>query len=266
MEIRRLKNIAIVLLALLNLALLALLGYQRSQARRTAAETVSALHCLFTAEHVTLSEETDPLQSPLSLLTLARNAAGEENIASFLLGEEAASSSQGGGIYCYAAPAGQILFRAGGSFSGRLSRPCQDAAAFVQEFCQKFGYQDLSVQSSGEAQVFSAVQYLSGVPVEGCALTLRFEDGALVYADGTHVSLEGAVVEPEERLSCATALIRFLDYRRISGAVCSRVEEVQCIYNLKNTAPTLQLIPVWRIEADTCPYFVDCITGNVFRG
>ena len=71
--------------------------------------------------------------------------------------------------------------------------------------------------------------------------------------------------EPGEQLSCATALLRFLDFRAASGVVCSEVREVRCVYELQSNSAALRLHPLWQIDTDTYRYFVDCATGAVTR-
>ena len=51
METYRLKNIAILILLLLNAFLLMLLGYQYLQSRQTASDTVEQLHTIALTDH-----------------------------------------------------------------------------------------------------------------------------------------------------------------------------------------------------------------------
>ena len=176
------------------------------------------------------------------------------------------SSSQGGGIYSYSSDKGSIQFRSGGSFDGsRLEVAVEDIAGFSEKFCSEFGYRDMVVDVDGGTGSVTAVQVVAGVTVYGCTAALYFEEGVLTGVTGAHVSLENAAVESTGRIDCVTALVRFLDYRGATGIVCSQVTDIQCGYLLQATAATVRLLPVWRIETDTNPYFVDCTTGAVSR-
>lgn len=266
METYRLKNIAILILVLLNAFLLLLLGYQHYQSRTAAADAEEQLRQLLSANQLTLSTDADLRQSPLSTLTITRNTEIEAAIASVLLGGEAEVTSQGGGIYSYTGGHGSIQFRSGGSFdSSDLSLPVADAAAFAQTFCESFGYQDLSLQLKDSTGTATAVQYVSGVPIVGCGVSLSFQRGVLTAVSGSHVGVEDAGAIEDEMLTAATALIRFLDYRGAEGIVCSRVEDIQCIYILQSTASTPRLLPAWQVITDTYPYYVDCAVGAVSR-
>ena len=153
METCRLKNIAILILLLLNAVLLLLLGHQHLQARHSARE----------ADRVLVAELTAELPGELR----------------------------------------DVVHRQG---------------------------QPAAVEASGTV---TAVQQVQGVPVAGCGVTLRFDRGVLTAVSGAHVSLEDASPEAGGRMSCITALVRFLDHRAAAGIVCSEVTGVSCVYELQ---------------------------------
>lgn len=266
METFRLKNIAILILLLLNAGLLALIGSQRWQSQRAASETAHQLEALCAASQLALDSGLQLDQQPLSSLAISRHDETERVIASYLLGGSAVSSSQGGGIYSYSSDKGSIQFRSGGSFDGsRLEVTVDDITAFSEKFCSEFGYRDMTLDVRGGSGSMTAVQEVAGVTVYGCTAALYFDNGVLTGVTGAHVSLENAGVESAGRIDCVTALVRFLDYRNATGIVCSEVTDIQCVYLLQAAAATVRLLPVWRIETDTNPYFVDCATGAVSR-
>jgi len=116
METKRLKNIAILILLLLNGFLLALLGYQELQAVQASRTAKEELEALFTTEELTLSFDSGVMEQSLSPLTLTRQMETEGRIAAFILGEVVPSESQGGGIHGYQTELGAVQFRAGGGF------------------------------------------------------------------------------------------------------------------------------------------------------
>ena len=166
METYRLKNIAIVILLLLNAFLLVLLGYQSHQARREERETSEQLEELYAASQLTLSDGIDLTQSALSPLTLSRRDETEAEIAAELLGGSVEESRQGGGIVSYAGPAGAVQFRAGGSFDGSgLDRTVDDVLSFAESFCREFGYDDVAVTVQNGTGTVTAGQRMAGVPI-----------------------------------------------------------------------------------------------------
>lgn len=262
MESHRLKNIAIVILLLLNACLLLLLGYQTVQEGQAERETARQLRSLCAASQLTLDERLELFQQPLSPLALSRRAETEQAIASALLGGDAAASSQGGGIYSYETGCGSIQFRSGGSFYGsRLTVPAEDPQDFARSFCGRFNYEEPRFQLEDGSGTVTAGQKVGGVEVDGSGIVLTFSDYTLTAVTGSHVSLDAASAEGGAQMTCVTALARFLDYRNASGAVCSEVRRVSCVYRLLST-PNPRLTPVWQIETDTNTYYVDCETGE----
>ena len=133
METQRLKNIAIVILLLLNACLLLLLGYQHFQSRWAQADAREELRSLYAANQLTLSAQADLDQEPLSPLSLLRHSGTEQAIASSLLGGSTSALSQGGGIYSYAGEHGTIRFRSGGGFDGTgLTVPVEDIPGLAE--------------------------------------------------------------------------------------------------------------------------------------
>ncbi len=266
METKRLKNIAILILVLLNAFLLVILGYQGFQSRRVSREMMTEMRALFATENLTLSLPVNALQDSLVPLTLERQTEKESAIAGFLLGEVVPSVSQGGGIYSYSGDAGAVRFRAGGGYDTvDFRRNVGDIDAFIRQFCDKFDYEDVKISIADGSGTVSAMQYVAGVPILGCSVTLIFENGDLVSAVGAHIDLVDAAADGEEHLSCVSALVHFLDHRRSVGIVCSEVVDVRCVYQLHSTATPPRLLPVWEIKTDTYTYMVDGITAVVTR-
>lgn len=266
METKRLKNIAILILILLNGFLLALLGYQEMQAIRSSRAARDELEVLFATEELKLSLSSGVLEKSLRPLTLTRQTETENRIAAFLLGEVVPSESQGGGISGYQTELGTVQFRAGGGFDTVwIDRYVGDVYSFSQQFCDSFDYEDVEYRVENDSGTVTARQYVAGVPVFGCGLTLTFEEGKLVYAAGAHIDLADAVADREEALTCVSALMRFFDHRRTVGIICSEVKDVRCVYQLDGAVTPTRVLPVWEIETDTYVYLVDGLSAEVSR-
>ena len=116
MQSSRLKNIIILILALVNLFLLASLFSRFSARRESREQTTAQLTELFAANGMTLSPDAVSFQPPPTGGTLARDTAQDRQMASLLLGDGLSYSDQGGGIWSYDSPDGAAVFRSGGSF------------------------------------------------------------------------------------------------------------------------------------------------------
>ena len=265
METRRLKNIAILILLLLNAFLLLLLGYQEFLGRRAQQDALDGVETLFASEGLVLTLEDNTLQKSLSAVTLVRQSESEASVAAFLLGESVAAYSEGGGIYSYTAQTGTMQFRSGGFDTVRLNRPVEDAREFVRRFCDKFGYEDIEGTLTDGSGSVTMTQYVAKVPILGCTVTMTFENNCLVFVAGAHIDLSDAKMDDDEPLSNVSILVRFFDFRRQEGAVCSEIRDVQCVYQLRSDATSFRLVPLWIVETDTYRYLVDGISGDVSR-
>lgn len=266
METRRLKNIAILILLLLNVFLLLLLGYQELMGIHAEQEAMAELKVLFASEELTLALESSSVESSLSPLTLTRKMDSEASIAAFLLGETASMRSEGGGICSYSTETGMVQFRSGGGFDTvRFSRPVEDAQSFARQFCDKFGYEDISGDVVNGTGSLTATQYVARVPILGCEVTLSFQNGNLVSAAGAHIDLGDAQTERNEPLSGVSVLARFFDHRNREGIVCREVNGLKCVYQLQSGSNLPRLQPVWIVETDAYSYLVDGMTGKVSR-
>ena len=165
MERYRLKNIIILILALLNAFLLVALGIRGTEehtARRTQQQELVAL---FAADGMTLDPALIPADTELSAYTLLRDETLEKNAAAFWLGTVSERTAQGGGIYTYSGSHGAAVFRDTGSFdiAGTLSGG--DAASLCRDFCKKFSYTEpaftLDETGSGTA---TALRQWNGAP------------------------------------------------------------------------------------------------------
>ena len=70
----------------------------------------------------------------------------------------------------------------------------------------------------------------------------------------------------ETALDAVTALVRFLDDRNASGAVCTGITWLSAVYLMQSTTSApLQLVPVLRVDTDVYSYYVNIISGEVSR-
>ena len=266
MKTARLKNIVIAILALVNVFLLALLLSHDAQQRAVRRRTEGELVRLYAAAGVELPAALIPREMPrLASADPARDHAAEAAFAETLLGA-CAIDDVGGGIYRYRGETGACLFRSSGSLEATLERAIGNRETFCDNLFSAHGYvADFSdVQPDGTGTV-AAVRKLEGGTVFNARLLLRFYRGTLISVTGSFVP----AVEPGEGgegVDGVTALVRFLDYSRGSGEVCTAVTDVRAGYLLQSSASAAQrLIPAWCVVTDVNRYYVNMATGEVTR-
>ena len=227
MESFRLKNIIILILALMNLCLLGLLGVRLTTGYSAQAEARQQMVQLFAAEGVSLDDGIIPGATPPAGLTLSRDPDEDEKLAGFLLGDELVMS---------------------------------DA------FCRAFHYEALAFSLDGEDGSASAVQTYDGAPVVNCTVSFSISGGRVASVSGTHLPQAGQTANGNGALSALDALNAFLGTVQ-SGAVVTAVTDLYLCYELQSTTATpMALVPAWCVSTDTADYYVNCYTGAVSSG
>lgn len=162
MESFRLKNIIILILALMNLCLLGLLGVRLTTGYSAQAEARQQMVQLFAAEGVSLDDGIIPGATPPAGLTLSRDPDEDEKLAGFLLGDELVMSDGGGGVTTYQSENGSAVFRSDGTFDVVIEQSGETADALCRAFCRAFHYEALAFSLDGEDGNASAVQTYDG--------------------------------------------------------------------------------------------------------
>lgn len=269
MESFRLKNIIILILALMNLFLLGSL-YGRASAQQEAQDRIrQQLVELFSSDsaRIALDSGTISFQTPPAGGTLTRDVANDQKVATLLLGEGLLRSDQGGGIYSYENSAGAAAFRSDGNFDVTLHlSDSADAGKLFRDFCKEFHYEEIDSANADGIFSASAVRAFSGHQVINSTVTFQTSENAL-YITGTYLPDTLSPADREDALSGPSALTAFLNTRREMGAVISAVTGMYPCYELQSTAAApMTLTPAWCIETDAGNYYVNCYTGAVTRG
>ena len=263
MESFRLKNIIILILALMNLCLLGLLVIRATTGLSTQAEARDQMVQLYAAEGVSLDGDLISGATPPSGLTLERDTAEEARLAEFLLGGQLSQSDGGGGVTTYENENGGAVFRADGTFDVVIDQSGDAADTLCRAFCRAFHYQDLTVSLEGTEGGATAIQTYNGAPVVNCTVTFTISGGRVVSVSGAHLPQEGQSAGGDGSLSALGALNAFLGTVQ-SGAVVTAVTDLYLCYELQSTtAIPMALVPAWCIVTDTSDYYVNCSTGTV---
>jgi len=260
----RLKNVIIVILALLNVFLLISLVLQEKTEQTTHHRMEEQLILLFAADGMTLEEGTLLQEKPPAILTMSRDAERETAVAEFFLGQEILREDQGGGIVSFSGTLGTAQFRENGGFEVSAKTDAADPEELCRRFCQKFSYAEPTFLPLLEGSTATAAALHDGRQVINCRVRISCEDGS-VNVQGTLLPESGtAAASDGELLSAAAALTAFQNTRRETGAVVSAVTETALCYRLQSSpASPISLVPVWCIVTDTSKYYVNCSTGAV---
>lgn len=269
MERYRLKNIIILILALLNAFLLVSLGVRGTEERAARRAQKQELVALFAADGMELDPDLIPEDAPPAVSTLVRDESLEEDAAAFWLGSASQRTAQGGGIYTYSAAHGAAIFRDTGSFeiAGTLSDG--DAETRCQAFCKKFSYTDpiFTLDDETGSGTGTALRLWKGTPVFNGSVTFTLEQGIVTAVNGSllpDTATESG--DSQTLLSSVAALTAFQQMRQESSSVVSVITEIDLSYELQSTAAApMTLAPSWHIVTDTASFYVNCSSGAVRR-
>lgn len=259
-----LKNIMIIILALVNLFLLGALAIRVSSSYHARERMEEQLVALFAADGMDLDSGLISHKTPPQSLTVARNTEQERAAAAFLLGDAGLRAAQDGGSDLYTTRQGTAQFRSNGGFDAAGILSGESGEQVCREFCKRFSYEEpvFRLDGTGSGTATAACR-VGKIPVYNCTVTFTLDQGALMAVSGTLLFQDSTTPVEESRtpLSAAAALMAFQQLRRESYAVVSAVTDVALCYELQSTINTL--VPAWRITTDTGVYYVNCLTGVV---
>ncbi len=273
MEWRKVKNIIILLLLLVNGFLLALVWARKSEAdsydRTALTQAIDAL----SGRGIQVDRSALTAAEGLSPVEVERDVAGEQALAAALLGEAAAGDNRGGGLYLYETDAGEVSLRPGGELSARLNDdprwqtddPAAHAALLLKEIGVE-GTQRGAVQLEDGGTAVTFVQTWEGTPLFSCAVTFTYREGRLRTVEGALLASIPSAKESGTVLTLPTALMRFLDGVQERGDVCSALRSMEAGYRSGQTASGVtRLTPCWHIVTNTAEYYLDASAGTLER-
>lgn len=272
MEGSKLKNIVLLILVITNLFLGLLMAYQGYSSRQMKTQTLLDSIALLEARGIAVDPEAIPQDDFPSPMVLERDSQWERQVFTALLGEDT-TATQRGLVSYYESGLGRVEVRGDGAFSAIFS---EDAFPLNGKDLSQHGLTILSrmeldakVVSVGEDSL-EAVQLWDRSPIFSCAVTLRYENGALVELSGTRLVGTPAVDATQAApLSIPTLLLRFRGGIIDSGDTCTAILSATQGYVMDAGSAgggKVRLTPVLRLETDTSSYLVDALTGAMSRG
>ncbi|MBQ3134311.1 MAG: hypothetical protein IJB75_00670 [Oscillospiraceae bacterium] len=273
MEVSKLKNIVIIVLALLNLCLLALSGGRRMQDVRSREQARASAIEVIRAGGVSIDEVAVPKEMNLLPMVAQRDLKEEALQAGNLLGGEVTVEARGGEVYRYTNAAGWLQVHGTGQYSAQMTggealteqeRPEDHAAKLLE----RLGIQSRAVTNNvakGQGEVVLD-QMLNGAALLDCRVTVRYQDGFAVQISGNR-RLPGRTEQVEYApIAVSTALMRLYNGLNDMGDVYSAIRSITPAYLLSaEGGGSVRLTPVWQVETDTGVYRLDTITGGLSR-
>ncbi len=274
MPYSKLKNLMILLLALVNVVLLCLVIPLRSEWLEQRRLEAQSLETLFQSCGIRLDASRLPEDRELYTLEFSPDPDAAIPAITVLLGESVlAQDDSTRYLSLYTSDQGRCQFSRGGSLDARLTgrKTAGRLEDETRELLEGMGLTLASVSQperrSAGVYTVTAVQSLLGAPVFSSTLTCTFRSGALSRLEGTAYLDTAGLCRTDDVscVSCAGALVAFLGSRNELGWVGASVEAAGQGYMRTGTASAavVRLVPGWRIETDTGAFWVNGVTREV---
>ena len=261
MERHQLKRIMIIILATLNGFLALYLVRQRVSERAAAYRAEQNLLSLFAADGIDIAPEIIPRGGPPPIIQLSPDDGEQARAAAFFLGANAESVTQTAARR-YEAGDGSVRFHSDGSFTATGLSLRTDPQTFCRDFCRNWSYAMPDSEISDDEEIILTARYGS-LSVYNCGVCFLFEDGVLREAYGTLIPQTGTPGDTPA-LTATGALAIFQAKRRQNRVVAAEIRRVSLCYALQSADDEeLTLVPMWRVETDAVPYYVNCFTGEL---
>lgn len=274
MPITKLKNLAILILLMANLALIVLIVPNRAAAQQEEDALRASLCALYAEQGIRLPPEVVTDTVSLYLLELKEDLNADLQAASALLGQQLFIQDDSTRyISNYQSEQGTCSISRNGSFSAQIGDQPErmDLQKATKRTLRNMGFVWEHVEEpvrlrAGVYEV-RAVQSVLGVPVFSDGLTMTYSNGCLTKLDGVFFTGAGSLTRVSDRscLSAGDALVAFLSARYDLGWVGSEVLSMEQGYVRAETAAAaaVRLSPAWLLETDTGNFLVNGMTGEV---
>lgn len=273
MEWRKLKDIIILILLLVNGFLLVLVGARWGESQRYERSALDGVVQVLENNGIQMERDAAAPADALIPLTIERDLDRESKLARALLGDGVEEDNRGGGLYLYRSGLGEVSIRPGGELSAQLApddwwrseKPEALAISLLQDMGLDF--QPAGTDEQGGRTSVRFRQLWDGVPLFSCEVEFVFEDGFLRAIQGTLLAAGQPGTEEGQVLDLPTALLRFLDGVTATGDVCTAIRAMEPGYRASSTPLSggVRLTAAWLVSTDTADYYLDGATGVLSR-
>ena len=263
----KLKNIILLILALTNLFLLALVVSQSLQSSRQISQTREHTILFLTERGVQIEEDILPQAIELLPQSVERDMEQEQQCAAALLKGEVEQEARGGEIYRYSNAQGWVQFHADGSFSAYLEPGVysgEDLQQAGMAALEAVGFEGTLLEETEDSLTFQ--ETWNDVPLFGQRVNVLFTGEGVITISGQRLTGEPKADQTRQTITVSTALVRFLNGVSTMGDVCNRIDRVEEGYLCSATLTgAMSLTPVWQVTTDIGTYQLDTVTGVVQR-
>lgn len=265
------KNVLIIILVLVNVFLLYIVLHNASEERQAAVYRKQALENVLKENGISLKADISLPDKTESQVSLKRDEAKEESKISALLGN-CVISDQGGNIYHYDGAKGSAQLQGSGEFEILLNSddiyagkdPVSAAKTAMRKLGLSSGDVEPKVKTDGDSTTVTLYCSYKDTTVYNASIDFSFYGNSLRIISGKRLlDSESQVSSDGTYLDSVTVLMKFLESVRKTGDVCSEIDDLQIGYYLSSSVSgDCTLKPIWRIQTNSRPYYIDAQTGK----
>lgn len=271
MDKAKIKNFIIILLALVNIFLLAIVisgareKREADASRKEALETVLAEKGLTLNPNITLPENVPPL------IYLQRDMDAEYHNISALIGKCTPQVDEGNS-YFYDGTDGEATFSGTGEFqiklnSGVISRgrnPVDAAKTALKRMGLECSNIEPIVVNDGIKTTVTLYCSWDNTAIYDAEIKFDFNSEYLWLISGIRpFDVKYSVQSSEDYPDSVTIIMNFLEYISNTGYVCSEISDLRIEYSMNSAVSgNCILRPVWCIETNSGLNYIDAKTGK----
>lgn len=277
MQWSKIKSIALLILALVNVVLLVMVGTQEYSSAKYQEEARTQAVALLEKNGITFLPSEIPQDMTLSTLEVDRERMGtsEDAMATALLGEGITITQSGDTQISYTSNFGTADFYS----SGRLNFTFADgvyavgeegytaqATALLDQLDYDFQWVSTATQMGEDDQetTITFCQTWGGLPIFSCQTIFTYQGDSLQRIDAQRLGGTNQETEGDELRTTATILVQFLGgINDGTVSVCTEIQEMSWGYQTTLTRPITTLAPTWYIVTNTGAYYMDATTGTI---
>ncbi len=275
MEWPRVKNILIVLLAIVNVFLFSVYITSTIKDARSVEETIQNTVEVLNKRGFSIEANQIPRKgSVLYPISSERSYDNEEKIAKRFIGKWQ-KEDVSGGTTVYKSEAGEVRFKADGSFEITLksiSMPSdeKELAHSIAKLLDITISDEVQIQYNDKLIHIASMQTYLEIPVYNCRINIDVmsDASAKIYGrimGGKHTVLRGN--PPQDITGLLVNLIEVLDN---SGKTGGRIETISGGFHISPGANSahneiLYAVPIWEITVDGSDIYINAMNGKAIN-
>lgn len=265
------KNTIIIILVLVDVFLLFIVLHNASEEKQASVYRNQALETVLKENGITLKENISLPEKAVPQVSLKRDSSKEQASIESLLGN-CTVTDLGGNIYHYEGANGSAKLQGSGELEILLNsdyiitgkNPVASAKAAMKKLGLSCSSSEPEVKTQDDSTTVTLNCAFKNTPVYDARISFSFYGDSLRIISGKRLlDSETQVSSAGSYLDGVTVLMKFLDSVRKTGDVCSEIDDLEIGYYISPSASgDNTLMPVWRIQTDSRPYYIDAQSGK----